>query len=722
MDVSANRKFMLSEKLSRYTFKRSELRDTDLPLLMGNGEMGGLLERDGLGFPSLWFSDLWRTQEIRIPLNGFKLECRDWPQSVRRDYRQTLDIATGAAKTRIQMEDGASYESEVFFSAVDKRLLVMRVQCNRSGTWRLHLPGFDNSGAVTVPTQFQSGPHTVYACSSDNSFSRYMYIIRTNQSLTKCDDREFAVDLDERMPLTILFALHTHWSGEDFASRCEDSIAASQSFELLSRANAHAWQNLWQKTAALGLPDEELESLFYRSIYWTFCTCGSDKFLPGEAQFAHDCWRMIPYTYGGAGWSAFAYASLGHEALAQKVAREHLKCSALRHNAAKYIDYICSGDTQAFLAPPSSADPINPSIPDRSFRGCRAGRPAEGSILDGDSPLSFAHQIGLHGNCRIRRANQRGIDGFAAAMFHRVASYFPDPVFVYRYAYPALKGTAEFWRAIALWDHDLGAYTLPVLHSVSENLSERSILDATLSARGTLEMAARYAEHLECDRELVGQWREVSQRLYLPQDETHYLEYLGDTRERKGGDYFGIRGPIFLGFPWPEMIPTLDAERSRTTLRDGWERNDRGADMIGFIASWYSLSFAAFGDGDAALEALRHNLACLDRSRTTFNENPRNQKPYFVTNYTSFIVAAASMLVQSHDDIIKVFPALPSTWKDVVFHGIRAQRGISVSASMKDGRVEWISFSRNGIDILRVGEGTVFRIVSEGDAVSVRPV
>jgi hypothetical protein len=711
---------LLSDKLSRYGFDRNELNETDLPLLMGNMEMGGLLDRDGIGFSSLWFSDLWHTSEIRVPLRGFRLECTDLPDTPPQTYRQTLDISTGTARTLVHGEGGVCYESEAIFSAAERRILAMQVKCNSDSQWRLHLPVIGHNSIPEV-TLFQPDPYTVYACSREDSFTRFVYIFRSSHPLTRCGPHVFDMSMTEQAPLTVLFSMHTHWSGEDFSSRCEDSIAASQHFEHLSRANVCAWQRLWDQTAAIEIPDEELEALIYRSVFWTFCTCGSDKFLPGESQFAHECWHMIPFSYGAAGWSAFAYATFGHEALAHKMAREHFKSSALRHNAVKFVEYINSGDTHAFFDPPSSSDEQTSSIPDRHFRHLWKGEGTDGSRLDGEAPLSFAHQICVHGNCRIRRGNQRCIDGFIAAMFHRLASYFEDPVFLYQCAYPVLKGTAEFWRAIAVWDDALEAYTLPLLHSVSENLTERSILDATLAARGTLEMAARYAVRLGWDGQLAEQWRDISEKLYLPQNDKQYLEFLGDTQERQGGDYFGIRGPITLGFPWPEMMSTLDPQRARATLHDGWERNGRGAKMIGFIANWYSLTFAAFGDGDAALESLRHNLACLDRSGTTLNENPRIEKPYFCTNYTSFILAAAAMLVQSYDDVIRLFPALPTQWKDIAFYGIRAEKGISVSASMKNGRIEWISFSRNGSELLRATEGSVFRIVEEGDAVVVKP-
>ena len=48
------------------------------------------------------------------------------------------------------------------------------------------------------------------------------------------------------------------------------------------------------------------------------------------------------------------------------------------------------------------------------------------------------------------------------------------------------------------------------------------------------------------------------------------------------------------------------------------------------------------------------------------------------------------MLIQSWGDKIRVFPAIPVAWKDVVFRDLRAEGAFLVSAARKDGRTRWI--------------------------------
>jgi hypothetical protein len=45
------------------------------------------------------------------------------------------------------------------------------------------------------------------------------------------------------------------------------------------------------------------------------------------------------------------------------------------------------------------------------------------------------------------------------------------------------------------------------------------------------------------------------------------------------------------------------------------------------------------------------------------------------------------MLLQSQNDVIRVFPAVPSAWKNISFHNLRARGAFLVSAIRKDGKL-----------------------------------
>jgi hypothetical protein len=49
------------------------------------------------------------------------------------------------------------------------------------------------------------------------------------------------------------------------------------------------------------------------------------------------------------------------------------------------------------------------------------------------------------------------------------------------------------------------------------------------------------------------------------------------------------------------------------------------------------------------------------------------------------------MLIQSHAGYLELFPAIPSSWKDVSFKTMRTEGAFLVSAEKKNGKVEILS-------------------------------
>ena len=138
---------------------------------------------------------------------------------------------------------------------------------------------------------------------------------------------------------------------------------------------------------------------------------------------------------------------------------------------------------------------------------------------------------------------------------------------------------------------------------------------------------------------------------------------------------------------YPLYIMNTDQPENRalviTSLRH-WMGLDKA--LAGFSYTGAASISASLGDGDAACKYL-HKLTSWNRigSNTLYMEaGPCIETP---------LAAAASvhdMLLSSWGDRIRVFPAVPTAWKDVTIHNMRTEGAFLVSAVRKDGKTRFV--------------------------------
>lgn len=671
-DPAAEARAAQRERLKRHSFESTKAQPAAPGLLLGNVRLGGCVAASGLGITQLWSADLWNSPEQRLPLQGPLLSCEMFADLKAREYRQTLSLADGVARTSVGVEAKTGYDAEVFCSLAEPSLMVLRVtyRGEQESKWNLDVPGNVEPDAKR--------PDMLSGRTRANAFTPYSWTLQSDRPLTHVEGRRFSLTLMPGDHVTLLFRLAT---GEP-----KEPAKASGDFDVLLASHRAAWDTLWQSCAVLVLPDPEIERLWYRSVYWTLSTCGSDRYLPGESMFCVPCWGMHPFTYGAAGWAVQAFTALGLPERAKAMLDCHFRPAALRDNARFYTRALAQKDAS-------------------------------------EDAMAFAHEVkndGHHIPCGHWEL-QRHLDGFGAAMFYRHQRFYPGQSYSAAELYPLLKGLAETWCDIAQRDAQSGDYLLPKMTSLTEDLIAPHPIDAALAAKWCLLIACREAESLGRDAQRRDHWREVADRLQIPQNGERYLEFAGDTGQRPGGGYQGVRGFVYVGYPTMELIPTLDRAKALRTLDDTWDRNLKGAGMIGFVASWFALADLHYGRGDHALEILRHNFRCEDAFHQGLSETPGSGNHHFTTNYTSCLLVPLTMAVQSSDDRIEAFRAVPSAWKDFAFYRVPAESGVRVSGAMRDGQVQWLTYSR-GNQILRQSDRPEsLQIHREGDAVKLEP-
>lgn len=688
----------------KYNFIRNSYREQNLEFLMGNGEMGALADKKGLGFEKLWFTDLWANKEWRKSLEGPVLFNADY---INRDFQdasfhQELNIKNGILGTSVCFGDGRGYETKIFFQKRNLHVLVMQVKNTSErgkDDWELKVPFADFNLA-------QKNNHQVDATmKADTFYTRVAWSVRSDKEF-RLKDGHIVFQLNPNESATFLYAVATHWDGPDFCNRVQNAVLQTPSILGLEKDQVKEWNKHWAGLASVILPDGDYAKWFYRSIFTLYATSGDGKFTAGEEMFSipDPDWHMHAFTYGhGGGWSVWAFALLGDKERAMNVAKCLYKPQALKGNVR--ILFPRTGPVELVYKNKSKGmvtylDEYNPNA------------------------LAFGHEVDTEGHDIPYSTTshwdlQRHIDGYAAAFYHLLNRYYPEKQFNDQVAYPVLRGTAEMYAGLVKWDSIRNFYFLPPLLSVSENIMEKSVLDAVLSVRWNLNMASDYAEKMGTDAGLSQKWRSIASKLYIPQNDTTYLEYLDDRMTRKGGGYFGIRAFQYLGYPYCEQIKDIDPKKAQNSIDRSWRANQGGKGMITFITNWFALTESYLGHGQKAYDMSKLVLANSDSSDACLCEAISTDdkgkefctNKYFLTGYDSFILVPLTMCLQSYECVIKLFPAMPKEFSNFEIYDLPAEADIKVSALYKNGKIEWVDFAnRNSHRHIDSGVKNSYRI------------
>ena len=262
-----------------------------------------------------------------------------------------------------------------------------------------------------------------------------------------------------------------------------------------------------------------------------------------------------------------------------------------------------------------------------------------------------------------------------------------DREFLRNCAWPMLRECALFYRDYLTREPD-GTYSVfPTLHgeilcSRIAGVGKNSTSELSIVTR-CFQLALAAAEELAEAPELQAEWREALAHLApLPANKDNvWLEW-----EDKGGlwhmnDFERIR-PIFPA----ELVsadsgPELLREQARRTMEEYWKSQPGPHEMGSF--SGITLATALF-----RMEMPERGLQVAEFVCQTLNPSG------FITSKDAYYLQVDSppglslllneMLLQSHDGILRIFPAIPDTSEPVRFHSLRAQGGFLVSAEHRD--------------------------------------
>lgn len=250
-------------------------------------------------------------------------------------------------------------------------------------------------------------------------------------------------------------------------------------------------------------------------------------------------------------------------------------------------------------------------------------------------------------------------------------------------------------RAVNFYLHSMeqgpdGVLHLPATYSPETSTTRDCNYDLALLrwACGALLEASRM---LALHDPLESRWKEVLEHLAeFPTDENGYR--IGADLTAQAHRHFS-----HLLMIYPLHLVTPEDPKERPLIQrsvDFWLASaTSGNAAAGFTLAVGACMRATLGDGDAALDLLRRMLDAGDGKHrisptTMYAESGQN-----IESPLAMAQALHEMLLQSWGGCVRVFPAVPSSWKGLTFHRMRAEGSFLISAHRQDGYTEWVEIT-----------------------------
>lgn len=300
--------------------------------------------------------------------------------------------------------------------------------------------------------------------------------------------------------------------------------------------------------------------------------------------------------------------------------------------------------------------------------------------------------------------------------------YILDTDFLRYKAYPVIKEQIKFITEFAKYDDKKDEYYIfPDVSPEQGPITRNSVITIS-TIKYLFEIALKANKLLDNIKEDNELYTSFLNKLpdYPIAEVFPYGKILKDSEYAP--PHMALRHPSLLMpiFPISEINMYSDSNKRELALNTlKFAINNTELGVFGF--GWLSCAASRLGMGDIALRALyekgldliiRSNGMGAEYTDRWLNHCCVNKPPYyypFMMECVGEVVASVNeMLLQSYDNIITVFPAIPNgendtqayrlktdikiykKWSNCSFKNLLAKGGVEVSASMIDNEIKWI--------------------------------